>query len=84
MINNSIDILRQQDTLQQQSAPSPTSRPGVRETVAMAQDLRDKIANFDDLPADTQLLLLGATLFRHPDVRGAAVGVRRARRDRLS
>ena len=34
------------------------------------------------LPAAAQLLLLGATLFRHPDLLGAAVPVRRARRHR--
>jgi hypothetical protein len=32
------------------------------------------------LPAAAQLLLLGATLFRHPDRLGTAVPVRRARR----
>ena len=37
------------------------------QTVATAQDLRDKIAELRRLlPAAAQLLLLGATLFRHP------------------
>ena len=52
-----------------------------QQTVAVSQELRDKIANFDDFcPAAAQLLLLGATLFRHPDLLGTAVPVRRARR----
>ncbi len=34
------------------------------------------------LPAAAQLLLLGTTLFRHPDLRRAAVSLRRARRHR--
>ena len=41
-----------------------------QQTVAVAQDLRDKIANFDDFFRPLQLFLLGATLFRHPDLLG--------------
>ena len=49
MINNSIDILRQQYALQQQSsAVTDEQTKAFQQTVATAQDLRDKIANFDD------------------------------------
>ena len=49
MINNSIDILRQQYALQQQSgAVTDEQTKAFQDTVATAQDLRDKIANFDD------------------------------------
>ena len=49
MINNSIDILRQQYALQQQSsAVTDEQAKAFQQTVATAQDLRDKIANFDD------------------------------------
>src|SRR3954469_5763761 len=49
VINNSIDILRQQYALQQQSAAvTDEQTQAFKDTVATAQDLRDKIANFDD------------------------------------
>ena len=49
VINNSIDVLRQQYALQQQSgAATDEQTKAFQQTVAMAQDLRDKIANFDD------------------------------------
>ncbi|QLL07022.1 RND family transporter [Mycobacterium vicinigordonae] len=49
VINNSIDILRQQYALQQQSsAVTDEQAKAFQRTVAIAQDLRDKIANFDD------------------------------------
>ena len=49
VINNSIDILRQQYALQQQSgAVTDEQTKAFQQTVATAQDLRDKIANFDD------------------------------------
>ena len=49
VINNSIDILRQQYALQQQSgAATDEQTKAFQQTVATAQDLRDKIANFDD------------------------------------
>src|SRR6185436_18254363 len=49
VINNSIDILRQQYALQQQSgAITDEQAKAFQQTVATAQDLRDKIANFDD------------------------------------
>jgi RND superfamily putative drug exporter len=49
VINNSIDILRQQYSLQQQSsAVTDEQTQAFKATVATAQDLRDKIANFDD------------------------------------
>ena len=49
VINNSIDILRQQYALQQQSgAVTDEQTKAFQKTVATAQDLRDKIANFDD------------------------------------
>ncbi len=48
-INNSIDILRNQYALQQQSsAATHEQTEAFKATVATAQDLRDKIANFDD------------------------------------
>ena len=49
VINNSIDVLRQQYALQQQSgAATDEQTKAFQQTVATAQDLRDKIANFDD------------------------------------
>ena len=49
VINNSIDILRQQYALQQQSsAVTDEQAKAFQRTVATTQDLRDKIANFDD------------------------------------
>ncbi len=49
VINQSIDILRQQFALQQQSsAVTHDQSEAFKQTVATAQDLRDKIANFDD------------------------------------
>jgi RND superfamily putative drug exporter len=49
VINKSIDILRQQYALQQQSSGiTHEQATAFQQTVATAQDLRDKIANFDD------------------------------------
>jgi putative drug exporter of the RND superfamily len=49
VINNSIGILRQQFVLQQQSAAiTDEQSKAFQQTVAVSQDLRDKIANFDD------------------------------------
>src|SRR5690349_1713214 len=49
VINDSINILRQQYALQQQSsAITDEQTQAFKDTVATAQDLRDKIANFDD------------------------------------
>ena len=49
VINKSIDILRQQFALQQQSgAVTDEQTRAFQQTVVTAQDLRDKIANFDD------------------------------------
>ena len=49
VINDSIDVLRQQYALQQQSsAVTDEQTEAFKQTVATAQDLRDKIANFDD------------------------------------
>ena len=49
VINNSIDVLRQQYALQQESsAVTDEQTRAFQNTVATAQDLRDKIANFDD------------------------------------
>ena len=49
MINDTIDVLRQQYALQQQSsAVTDEQSQAFKQTVATAQDLRDKIANFDD------------------------------------
>jgi RND superfamily putative drug exporter len=49
VINDSINILRQQYALQQQSsAVTHEQTVAFQQTVAVAQDLRDKIANFDD------------------------------------
>jgi putative drug exporter of the RND superfamily len=49
VINDSIDVLRQQYALQQQSsAITHEQSQAFQDTVATAQDLRDKIANFDD------------------------------------
>ncbi|BBY30024.1 RND family transporter [Mycolicibacterium sediminis] len=48
-INNSIDILRQQLTLQSQSANAQQEQTDLlKQTVVVTNDLRDKIANFDD------------------------------------
>ncbi len=48
-INNSIDVLRQQFALQQQSGDiTHEQSEAFKQTVATANDLRDKIANFDD------------------------------------
>ena len=49
VINKGIDVLRQQFALQQQSsAVTDEQTQAFKQTVATAQDLRDKIANFDD------------------------------------
>ncbi|MDT7756648.1 MAG: putative drug exporter of the superfamily, partial [Mycobacterium sp.] len=49
VINDSIDVLRKQYELQQQSgAVTDEQTRAFQQTVATAQDLRDKIANFDD------------------------------------
>jgi RND superfamily putative drug exporter len=49
VIDKSIDVLRQQYALQQQSsAITDDQARAFAQTVATAQDLRDKIANFDD------------------------------------
>lgn len=48
-INRQIDILRQQLTLQKQSADAQQEQSDLlNQTVAVTNDLRDKIANFDD------------------------------------
>ena len=49
VINDSIDVLRQQYALQQQSSDiTHEQSEAFQATVATAQELRDKIANFDD------------------------------------
>ena len=49
VIDDTITVLRQQYTLQQQSSEvTHEQSEAFKETVATAQDLRDKIANFDD------------------------------------
>src|SRR3954453_21914159 len=49
VINDSIDVLRQQYALQQQSsAVTHEQTVAFQQTVAVSQELRDKIANFDD------------------------------------
>jgi putative drug exporter of the RND superfamily len=49
VINQGIDVLRQQFALQQQSSAATDEQTrAFQATVATAQDLRDKIANFDD------------------------------------
>jgi RND superfamily putative drug exporter len=49
VINDSIDVLRQQYALQQQSsAITHEQSQAFQDTVATAQNLRDKIADFDD------------------------------------
>ena len=49
VINDTVDTLRQQLALQQQSAAiTDEQTQAFKDTVATAQDLRDKIANFDD------------------------------------
>src|SRR6185369_6968612 len=49
VINDSINILRQQYALQQQSsAVTHEQTVAFQQTVVVAQELRDKIANFDD------------------------------------
>jgi len=48
-INAQIDVLRQQLSLQKQSAAAQQEQTDdLKQTVAVTQDLRDKIANFDD------------------------------------
>ncbi|MDT5361260.1 MAG: putative drug exporter of the superfamily [Mycobacterium sp.] len=48
-INNTIDILRQQLTLQKASASATNEQTqAFHDTVAIVNDLRDKLANFDD------------------------------------
>jgi RND superfamily putative drug exporter len=48
-INHQIDILRQQLTLQRESAGAQQEQADLlKQTVAVTNDLRDKIANFDD------------------------------------
>ena len=48
-IDKTIGILRQQESLQQQSAAATHEQvEAFHQTVAVTQDLRDKIANFDD------------------------------------
>jgi RND superfamily putative drug exporter len=53
-----------------------------KQIIATAQDLRDKIANFDDSSGRCVTTSLGATLFRHPGVLGVEVPLRRAGRHR--
>jgi RND superfamily putative drug exporter len=49
VINDTIDVLRQQYALQQQSGDiTHEQSEAFKQTVAVANDLRDKIANFDD------------------------------------
>jgi RND superfamily putative drug exporter len=49
VINDTVDTLRQQLALQQQAAAiTDEQTQAFKDTVATAQDLRDKIANFDD------------------------------------
>src|SRR6185437_6682646 len=49
VINDSINILRQQYALQQQSSAATHEQTvAFQQTVIVAQELRDKIANFDD------------------------------------
>ena len=84
-IDKSIDILRQQYALQQQSAAAHpragrgvSRRPSPRRQGPARQDRQLRRL----LPAAAQLLLLGAALFRHPGLLGAAIALRRARRYR--
>ena len=84
MINNSIDILRQQYALQQQSsAVTDEQTKAFQDTVATAQDLRDKIANFDDFFRPLRNYFYWEPhCFDIPVCCGAAVALRRARRHR--
>ena len=69
-ISNTIDILKQQLALQQQSAAA-TARadPGDSTTAVTIERLARQDGQFRRLlPAAAQLLLLGTALFRHPDV----------------
>ena len=83
-INKSIDTLRQQYALQQesggitheQSEAFNADRRGGAGSARQDRGLRRL------LPADSQLFLLGAALFRHPAVSRDAVAVRFAGRDR--
>ena len=84
VINDSIDVLRQQYALQQQSSAVTHEQSrgipgdGRHGSGPARQDRQLRRL----LPAAAQLLLLGATLFRHPDLLGVAVPLRRARRHR--
>ena len=84
VINNSIDILRQQYALQQQSsAVTDEQTKAFQQTVATAQDLRDKIANFDDFFRPLRNYFYWEPhCFDIPVCCGAAVALRRARRYR--
>ena len=84
VINDTIDVLRQQYALQQQSsAVTHEQSEAFQQTVAMAQDLRDKIANFDDFFRPLRNYFYWEPhCFDIPVCCGAAVPVRRARRHR--
>ena len=82
VINDSIDLLRQQYALQQQSSDitheqSQAFQADGRHGAGPARQDR-QLRRL--LPADAQLLLLGATLFQHPDLCRDAIPVRRAGR----
>ena len=84
-INKSIDILRQQLALQQQSRRDHARAESRRSTTpsSTTNDLRDNIANFDDFFRPLRNYFYWEPhCFDIPLVRGAAVGVRLARRHR--
>ena len=86
VINDSIEVLRQQYALQQQSSDvTDEQAKAFKQTVATAQDLRDKIANFDDFFRPLRNYFYWEPhCFDIPVCCGAAVDVRRARRHRCA
>ncbi len=85
-IDKSINILRQQYALQQQSSDiTHEQSEAFQQTVAVAQDLRDKIANFDDFFRPLRNYFYWEPhCFDIPMCCGAAVALRRARRHQRS
>ena len=83
-INDSINILRQQYALQQQSSDiTHEQSEAFHQTVAVAQDLRDKIANFDDFFRPLRNYFYWEPhCFDIPVCCGAAIALRRTRRHR--
>ena len=78
-LRKTINLLQQQYALQQELGDATHQETqSFHDTIAVINDLRDKIANFRRLlPSDPQLLLLGTALLRHPRLLGAEIDFRR-------